>query len=117
VKGEIELPLALASAGGSVDFHPAARASMRILGFPDAQRLSRIGAALGLAQNFAAIRALVTHGIQKGHMKYHAARIAYAAGARGSEVRRLAERLSSAGGLDIVSARKVLKDLRGQQSP
>ena len=117
LRGEIELPLALASAGGSIEFHPAARASMRILGSPNAQRLSRIGAALGLAQNFAAVLALVTFGIQKGHMKYHAARVAYTAGARGSEVRRLAERLSTTGSLDVLSARRALKDMRGQQSP
>ncbi|HUJ76436.1 MAG TPA: hydroxymethylglutaryl-CoA reductase, degradative, partial [bacterium] len=109
--GEIELPLALATAGGSVEFHPGARACLRILGSPDARRLSRIAAALGLAQNFAALLALVTHGIQKGHMKYHAARLAYLAGARGTAVRRLAEKLSTAGTLDLASARKLLQSL------
>jgi hydroxymethylglutaryl-CoA reductase len=109
--GEIELPLPLATAGGSVEFHPGARACLRILGNPDARHLSRIAAALGLAQNLAAVLALVTHGIQKGHMKYHAARLAYMAGARGADVRRLAERLSSAGSLDLASARKLLKSL------
>jgi hydroxymethylglutaryl-CoA reductase len=112
LKGEIELPLPLASAGGSVEFHPAGRACLRVLGNPDAQRLSRIAAALGLAQNFAAVRALVTEGIQKGHMKYHAARLAYLAGARGAEVRRVAEKLSSAGSLDLASARVLLKGVR-----
>jgi hydroxymethylglutaryl-CoA reductase len=109
--GEIELPLPMASAGGSVDFHPAARASMRILGNPDAVRLSRIAAAVGLAQNLAAVFAIVTHGIQKGHMKYHSARLAYQAGARGADVRRLAERLSSAGTMDLASATNLLKSL------
>ncbi|HUJ75278.1 MAG TPA: hydroxymethylglutaryl-CoA reductase, degradative [bacterium] len=109
--GEIEMPIALATAGGSVEFHPGARACLRILGNPDARRLSRIAAALGLAQNFAALLALVTHGIQKGHMKYHAARLAYLAGARGADVRRLAGKLSAAGSLDLASARKLLKSL------
>ncbi len=113
--GEIELPVPLASVGGSVEFHPAGRACMRILGNPDSRRLSRIAAALGLAQNFAAVLALVTHGIQKGHMKYHAARLAFLAGARGAEVRELAERLSAAGSLDLASARTLLGSLREGQ--
>jgi hydroxymethylglutaryl-CoA reductase len=110
--GEIELPVPVASAGGSVEFHPAGRACMRILGNPDARRLSRIAAALGLAQNFAAVLALVTHGIQKGHMKYHAARLAFLAGARGAEIRQLAEMLASAGSPDLASARTLLGSLR-----
>jgi hydroxymethylglutaryl-CoA reductase len=107
LKGVIELPVALGAVGGSVDLHPAGRASLRILGNPDAGRLARIAASLGLAQNFAAVLALVTHGIQKGHMKYHAARLAWQAGARGAEARRLAEKLSRAGTLDLASARAL----------
>lgn len=115
LSGEIELPIALACVGGSVDLHPAGRASLRILGNPDARRLSRIAAALGLAQNFAAVLALVTHGIQKGHMKYHAARLAYLAGARGPEARLLAKELASAGTLDLASARALFEDLRDRR--
>jgi hydroxymethylglutaryl-CoA reductase len=110
--GKLELPLALATAGGSVDFHPAACASLRILGSPDAPRLSRIAAAVGLAQNFAALRALVTDGIQKGHMRAHAARLAWRAGARGAEVRRLADALSKAGTQDETAARALLARMR-----
>jgi hydroxymethylglutaryl-CoA reductase len=112
LEGRLELPLPLATAGGSVDFHPAARASLRILGSPDAARLSRIAAAVGLAQNLAALRALVTHGIQQGHMRAHAARLAWRAGARGEEVRRLADRLSRAGAHDEASARALLSRMR-----
>lgn len=112
LRGELELPLALATAGGSVDFHPAARASLRILGSPDAPRLSRIAAAAGLAQNFAALRALVTHGIQKGHMRAHAARLAWRVGARGGEVRRLADGLSKSGTQDEEAARALLARMR-----
>jgi len=112
LKGSLELPLAMATAGGSVDFHPAARASLRILGLPDSPRLSRIAAAVGLAQNFAALRALVTHGIQRGHMRAHAARLAWRVGARGEEVRRLAEVLSKTGTQDEPGARALLARLR-----
>ncbi len=94
LEGAIELPLALGSLGGAVSFHPASRLALRILGFPDGRRLARIAAALGLAQNFAALLALVTGGIQRGHMRHHAARLAYKAGARGEEVRRVAEVLA-----------------------
>ena len=111
LRGEIELPLAFATAGGSVDFHPAARASLAILGNPDARRLARIAAALGLAQNLAALLALVTSGIQQGHMRYHAARQAWRAGARGEEVRLLARELAArtAGPAD---AEALLKKIR-----
>jgi hydroxymethylglutaryl-CoA reductase len=112
LKGSLELPLALATVGGAVDFHPAARASLRILGQPGAPRLSRIAAAVGLAQNFAALRALVTHGIQKGHMHAHAARLAWRAGARGPEVRRLADAISRAGTSDEPAARALLARMR-----
>jgi len=110
--GRLELPLPLASVGGSVDFHPAARASLRILGFPGGTRLCRIAAAVGLAQNLAALHALVTHGIQKGHMRKHAARLAWLAGARGAEVRALADRLSREGTTDESAARSLLARLR-----
>jgi hydroxymethylglutaryl-CoA reductase len=112
LNGRLELPLPLAAVGGSVDFHPAARASLRILGSPGAARLSRIAAAVGLAQNLAALRALVTHGIQKGHMRAHAARLAWRAGARGDEVRRLADRLSRTGTHDEAAARVLLSRMR-----
>lgn len=113
LSGELELPLAFATAGGSVDFHPAARASLAVLGTPDAPRLARIAAALGLAQNLAALLALVTTGIQEGHMRYHAARIAYRAGARGQEARTLAASLAGAESADIDTARAMLARLRG----
>jgi hydroxymethylglutaryl-CoA reductase len=110
--GRLELPLPLASVGGSVDFHPAARASLRILGFPAGTRLSRIAAALGLAQNLAALHALVTHGIQEGHMRKHAARLAWLAGARGAEARALADRLAREGIQQVSAARELLARLR-----
>jgi hydroxymethylglutaryl-CoA reductase len=72
LEGRIELPLAIASVGGSVGVHPATALALRILRRPGGQDLARIAAALGLAQNFAALFALVTEGIQSGHMRLHA---------------------------------------------
>jgi hydroxymethylglutaryl-CoA reductase len=114
LEGEIELPLAVGSLGGSVGFHPASRLALRVLGFPDARRLSRIIAAVGLAQNFAAVLALVTGGIQRGHMKLHAARLAYQAGARGEEVRRVAEVVAEEGRHSRERAAEILQQLRDQ---
>jgi hydroxymethylglutaryl-CoA reductase len=103
------------SLGGAVGFHPASRLALRILDFPTAQRLSRIAAAVGLAQNFAALLALVTGGIQRGHMKYHAARLAYQAGARGQEVREVAEALAERAQYSRKDAEISLEQLRREQ--
>jgi hydroxymethylglutaryl-CoA reductase len=83
-----------------------------MLGNPDAPRLARIAAALGLAQNFAALLALVTGGIQKGHMKLHANRLAYQAGARGREVQIVAERLAGTQTYTLARAQQELAMLR-----
>jgi hydroxymethylglutaryl-CoA reductase len=115
LEANLELPLAFASVGGAVGFHPATRYCLRILGHPDAKRLARIAAALGLAQNFAALLALVTEGIQRGHMRYHAARVAYAAGARGREIRRVAEALSATGDFSRKKAQSILLSLRDSE--
>ena len=72
--GRIELPLPFATVGGAIQYHPAYRAAYKVLGKPSGPELSRIAAALGLAQNFAALLALVTTGIQAGHMPLHAKR-------------------------------------------
>lgn len=72
--GRIEIPLALATVGGAATTHPAARMALQLLGDPDSPTLCAIAAALGLAQNFAALFALTGEGIQKGHMKLHARR-------------------------------------------
>jgi len=89
--GSLEMPLPFAVTGGAVGFHPLTRWSLGILDNPDARGLSRIAAALGLAQNLAALRALVSEGIQSGHMGLHARRLAYAAGARGADIPLFAE--------------------------
>ncbi|HAE20806.1 MAG TPA: hydroxymethylglutaryl-CoA reductase, degradative [Spirochaetaceae bacterium] len=115
LEGSIELPLALGSVGGSVDLHPGAKAALRLLGNPDSRRLARIAAALGLAQNFAALLALVTGGIQQGHMKLHAARLAYKAGARGEDTRKAAELIALKGSYSVDAAREALASLKASR--
>ena len=115
LRGAIELPLPFATVGGAIGYHPAYSMALKILGKPDGRRLSRIAAALGLAQNFAALLALVTTGIQKGHMRLHAERIAYLAGARGAEIAAAARALARDGAVDARSARIALERLRGKR--
>jgi hydroxymethylglutaryl-CoA reductase len=74
--GNLEMPVVIGSVGGAAEVHPTSRFARALMGDPDAVRLSRIAAALGLAQNFAALYALVTEGIQNGHMALHARRLA-----------------------------------------
>lgn len=93
--GSLEMPLPFAVTGGAVGFHPVTRWSLGQLGNPDAPGLSRIAAALGLAQNLAALRALVSEGIQRGHMALHARRLAYDAGARGDDIEAFAAMIRS----------------------
>ncbi len=95
LEGRLEMPIPLATVGGGVNVNPAARLALRLLGSPDGPGLARIAAAAGLAQNLAALRALVTEGIQKGHMRHHALRLAWLAGARGPQVRQVADRLAA----------------------
>lgn len=88
--GSIELPMPVGLVGGATKIHPTARACLKILGVSTAAGLARIIAAVGLAQNFGAMKALATTGIQKGHMALHANNVAIAAGAVGDEVAKLA---------------------------
>ncbi|MFC3127255.1 hydroxymethylglutaryl-CoA reductase, degradative [Pseudoroseomonas globiformis] len=88
--GSIELPMPVGLVGGATRIHPTAQACLKILGVATAAELARVIAAVGLAQNFGAMKALATTGIQKGHMALHANNVAIAAGATGDEVARLA---------------------------
>jgi hydroxymethylglutaryl-CoA reductase len=110
--GELDLPLALGIVGGSVDLHPASRAALRLLGNPDSRGLARIAAALGLAQNFSAVLALVCGGIQQGHMRLHAARLAYRAGARGEATRKAADLMARNGIYTMEAARQAVAQLK-----
>jgi hydroxymethylglutaryl-CoA reductase len=106
--GRLEIPLPFGTVGGAIGLHPAARASLALLGNPGAPRLARIAAALGLAQNLAALLALVGEGIQAGHMRLHALRVAHLAGARGAAVARIARLMADGGRIGADEARRLL---------
>jgi|SRR5271157_400863 len=89
--GIIELPLAVGLVGGATASHPTAKANVRILGVKTASELGEVMASVGLAQNFAALRALATEGIQRGHMQLHSRNVAIQAGATGDLIDRVAE--------------------------
>ena len=110
--GTIELPIAVGLVGGATAVHPTARASVKLLGVTGAQELAEILASVGLAQNFAALRALATEGIQRGHMELHARNIATTAGARPDEVEAVVARLIEEHAIRIDRAREVLEEIR-----
>lgn len=111
--GTLELPMAVGLVGGATRLHPTARLALKILGVSSAEELARIIAAVGLAQNFSAMKALATTGIQKGHMALHAQNIAMMAGAVGDEIERVARILVANGAVRIDIAEIELKALRG----
>ncbi|HSP24766.1 MAG TPA: hydroxymethylglutaryl-CoA reductase, degradative [Saliniramus sp.] len=111
--GSIELPMALGLVGGATKVHPTAQACLKILGVTDAAELSRIAVAVGLAQNFGALKALATVGIQKGHMTLHAQNIAIAVGAVGEEIAKVASRLAETHTVRQDVAEAILAELRG----
>ena len=99
--GSIELPMAIGLIGGATRTHPAAQAALAVLKVKSANELGEVIAAVGLAQNMAALRALATEGIQRGHMALHARNIAISAGAEGEQVSTVAARLVEAGDISI----------------
>ena len=110
--GQVELPMSLGTVGGTLRVHPAARLSLRLLGVTNAQELATIAASVGLASNLAALRALATDGIQRGHMALHARSVAVAAGALGDEVERVATMIVEARDITLDAASKALTVLR-----
>jgi hydroxymethylglutaryl-CoA reductase len=113
--GTIELPLAVGLVGGATAVHPTAKAAVKVLGVKTAQELAEIIAAVGLAQNFAALRALATEGIQRGHMSLHARNIAASVGAVGEEVDHVAAALVREGRIRMDRAKEVLHEYRGSK--
>jgi hydroxymethylglutaryl-CoA reductase len=109
--GRIELPMALGMVGGPIKIHPGVQVAMKILRVESARELSMVFAAVGLAQNFAAVRALGSVGIQKGHMAMHARCVAVTAGARGDWVEKIAELLVTAGHVKVEKAREIIDSL------
>lgn len=107
--GRLEMPLAVGIVGGATRVHPTAQVALKILGVSSARELAEIMVAVGLAQNLAAIRALATEGIQRGHMALHARQVAIAAGASGEEIDRIAAQLVAEGQIRMERARELLK--------
>lgn len=110
--GSIELPLALGLVGGATKVHPTAQACLKILGVTTAAELSRIVAAVGLAQNFSALKALSTVGVQQGHMALHAQNVAIAAGAVGDEIDVIAKRMAEQKMVRQDVAEQILAEIR-----
>jgi len=113
--GTLEVPLAVGLVGGATRVHPTAQAAVKLLGVQTAAELSAVIAAVGLAQNLAACRALAAEGIQRGHMTLHARTVAASAGASGEEVGLVAERIVAAGRVRLEYAQEVLTGIRAGQ--
>lgn len=111
--GTLELPMAVGLVGGATKTHPAAQAALELLGVTSARELAEIAAAVGLAQNMAALRALATEGIQRGHMALHARNIAIVAGAAGSQIETVAAKLAAEHDVRVDRAREILAELPG----
>ena len=116
ISGSLEVPLALGLVGGATKAHPTAQACLAILGVSSAEELARIVAAVGLAQNFSALKALATTGIQQGHMALHAQNIALAAGAVGDEIEQLARAMVEQKTIRQDFAEQLLAELRNSTS-
>jgi hydroxymethylglutaryl-CoA reductase len=107
--GTLELPLALGIVGGATRVHPLPKVALKILGVKTGRELAEVVAAVGLAQNLAALRALATEGIQRGHMSLHARQVAIAAGAAGEQVERVAAQLVKERTIRLDRAEEILK--------
>ena len=108
--GTLEMPMAVGIIGGATKVHPAARAALKLMGVTTANQLAEIIVSVGLAQNLAALRALATEGIQRGHMSLHARQVAIAAGAQGEQINRLAEKLVEEKTVRIDRAEEIIKE-------
>ncbi len=114
LEGTLAMPLPLGTVGGAVSVHPVARFSLGLLGDPDAAMLCSYALALGLAQNLAALAALAGEGIQQGHMRLHASRLALEAGAEQHEAGKVAAAIVAAGEINAAAAREALLRLRAE---
>jgi hydroxymethylglutaryl-CoA reductase len=117
LEGRLEMPLAVGTVGGATRVHPAARACLRLLGVASARELAEIVVSVGLAQNLAALRALATEGIQRGHMGLHARQVAIAAGAEGDQVEKVARRLVLEGTVRLDRAEAILREGQAGKPP
>jgi hydroxymethylglutaryl-CoA reductase len=109
--GSLEMPMAVGTIGGATKVHPVAKVALKILGVKTATELAEIMGAVGLAQNFAALRALATEGIQRGHMRLHARNLAIMAGATGDIVDRVVEIMVSENKINFAYAQELVSKL------
>jgi hydroxymethylglutaryl-CoA reductase len=110
--GELEMPMAVGIVGGATRVHPGAQSALRLMDVHSASELAEIIVSVGLAQNMAALRALATEGIQRGHMSLHARQVAIAAGATAEIIDRVAERMVTEKVVRIDRADAIIKELR-----
>ncbi|MBN2517404.1 MAG: hydroxymethylglutaryl-CoA reductase, degradative, partial [Candidatus Altiarchaeota archaeon] len=109
--GELELPMAVGTIGGATRVHPIFKIGLKIIGVKTSKELGEVMAAVGLAQNFAALRALATEGIQRGHMSLHARNIAVIAGAKGEQVDIVAKKMAEEKNVRMERAKEILAGL------
>jgi len=110
--GTLEMPMAVGIIGGATRVHPAAQAAVKLMGVKTASELAEIIVSVGLAQNLAALRALATEGIQRGHMSLHARQVAIAAGASGEQIEKVAAQLVAEKTVRIDKAEEILKGMK-----
>ena len=111
--GTLEMPMAVGIIGGATKVHPAAQAAVKLMGVKTASELAEIIVSVGLAQNMAALRALATEGIQRGHMSLHARQVAVAAGASGDMIEKVAAQMVAEKVVRIDRAEEILKAMKG----
>lgn len=109
--GEIEIPLSVGIIGGITNIHPLVQACIKILDVTSSQELAMVMAAVGLAQNFSAIRALSDEGIQKGHMKLHSKNIAKIAGAPNEQIEKVSEQMVKEGNISVSRAKEIIEKI------
>jgi hydroxymethylglutaryl-CoA reductase len=109
--GTLEMPMAVGIVGGATKVHPAAQAAVKMMGVKTAAELAEIIVSVGLAQNLAALRALATEGIQRGHMSLHARQVAIAAGAKGEEIEKIAAQMVAEKKVRIDRAEEIIKSM------
>ncbi|MCA1899549.1 MAG: hydroxymethylglutaryl-CoA reductase, degradative [Chloroflexi bacterium] len=113
--GTLEMPMAVGIVGGATKVHPAAQAAVKLMGVKTASELAEIIVSVGLAQNMAALRALATEGIQRGHMSLHARQVALAAGATGDLIERIAAQMVAEKAIRVSRAEEILKEYADSQ--
>ena len=115
LKGFLEMPMAVGIVGGATRSNPLAKLAIKILGVKTASELAQVMVSVGLANNLAALKALATEGIQRGHMKLHARNLAIAAGAPGELIDLVVERMIKEGEIRLDKAKKILEELKRER--